>query len=430
MTTIITLKSLVPFECDGFLPMKGIAIMSSYSHRGYEHRNGGYGRRRRKSAGFRRKNVGASIAKAFAFFAGAVVVAALVFIFIKYLKPFINSFNIQDTETVATADTAATPDSPDIPAGEYDAVDDKVFVSGGSGYLMFKGIDKTAANYSAVMNSIASSVDENIPIYNMLIPTNTEFGLHSSYRGDTNSQKDNLDKITSGLMDRITNVSIYDTLNTHKNEYIYYRTDEHLTSLGAYYAFCEFAAAAGFEDDDIYTLDEWSERKGIIKRFEGELLQRTVDAEKQPHGNQELFNNADTIEFYRMIVDYDCYAIDPETGDRTETNLFSIDNAEEDPLSILPGKDTALLKITNLESDNSERLLVVKDSMAEPVLGYLVPGYGEIHIVDTQIYKENLSEYIRSNGITQVLIVSSITDANNSLYCQRLRDLFDSSITG
>ena len=404
--------------------------MSSYSHRGYEHRNGGYGRRRRKSAGFRRKNVGASIAKAFAFFAGAVVVAALVFIFIKYLKPFINSFNIQDTETVATADTAATPDSPDIPAGEYDAVDDKVFVSGGSGYLMFKGIDKTAANYSAVMNSIASSVDENIPIYNMLIPTNTEFGLHSSYRGDTNSQKDNLDKITSGLMDRITDVSIYGTLNTHKNEYIYYRTDEHLTSLGAYYAFCEFAAAAGFEDDDIYTLDEWSERKGIIKRFEGELLQRTVDAEKQPHGNQELFNNADTVEFYRMIVDYDCYAIDPETGDRTETNLFSIDNAEEDPLSILPGKDTALLKITNLESDNSERLLVVKDSMAEPVLGYLVPGYGEIHIVDTQIYKENLSEYIRSNGITQVLIVSSITDANNSLYCQRLRDLFDSSITG
>lgn len=403
--------------------------MSSFSHRGYEHRSGGYGRRRRKTTGFRRKNVSKSIAKVLAVLAGTVVVTALVFIFIKYLKPFINSFDIQDKETIATADTADTPDSPDVPSGAYDKVDSKIFVSGGSGYIMFKGIDKTAANYSAVMNSIASAVDGDIPIYNMLIPTNTEFGLHSNYRSDTNSQKNNLNTIASGLMDRITNISLYDTLNAHKNEYIYYRTDEKLTSLGAYYAFGEFAAAANFENDDIYTLDEWSERKGIIKRFEGSLLQRTIDEKQQPHGNQELFNNADTVEFYRMIVNYNCYSVDQETGEYTETNLFSIDNAEKDPMSVFPGNNTALLQIANLESDNSERLLVVKDSAAEPILGYLVPGYGEVHIVDTQLYKDNLGEYIRKNDITQVLIVSSITNANNSLYCQRLRDLFDSSIT-
>ena len=67
--------------------------------------------------------------------------------------------------------------------------------------------------------------------------------------------------------------------------------------------------------------------------------------------------------------------------------------------------------------------------MAEPLIGYLVPGYSEVHVVDAQLYKMNLSEYIRSYDVTSVLIVNSITDANNSLYCQRLRDLFDNSIS-
>ena len=151
--------------------------MSSYSHRGYEQRSGGYGRRRHKASGFKRKPSGGEAAKGLVTFILIIVLSALVFIFIKYLKPFLNSFNDNNSvEAVETLDVA-TPDSPDIPVGEFDKVDDKIFVSNGRGYLMFKGINDTAVNYAATLNSIVSSVDDDIIVYNMVIPTNTEFGL-------------------------------------------------------------------------------------------------------------------------------------------------------------------------------------------------------------------------------------------------------------
>lgn len=400
--------------------------MSSYSHRGYEHRNGSYGRRRRKTVGFNRSS-GGNLSKILILLAVAVVTVALVFVFINYLMPLFNS--TENTETPDTADIA-TSDTPDIPTGYYDSVDDNIYISNGSGYEMFKGLNTTASNYAAVINSIASSVDEEVAIYNMVIPTNTEFGLHEALRADSYSQRDNLDKIASSLVDRVINIDIYNTMNSHKDEYIYYRTDKYMTSLGAFYAFGQFADVSGFEQEDKATLEDLAENKGIIKRFEGEYLQRTKDEKSQPNGNEELFANIDEVDFYKLDLNYTCYSIDKETGKEEEIELFSIDNTVDNPLNVFPAHDTPLLRVINHDSDNDDRLLVLKNVTAEPMLGYLVAGYGQLHVIDTEIYKENVSEYIRKNDITQVLIVSSITDANNSLYCQRLRDLFDSSITG
>lgn len=403
--------------------------MSNYSHRGYEHRTSGYGRRRHKASGFKKKSSGGIFVKWLVVLVVAAAAIALVFIFAKYLKPFLNSFNDKDKEVINTFDMAVT-DSPDTPVGSFDKVDDKIYVSNGSGYVMFKGISDTAVNYSAVLNSITSSMSDDITVYNMVIPTNTEFGLGSNFKEYTNSQKDNLDRIYSALMDKVINIDLYDSFNLHKDEYIYFRTDESITALGGYYAYREFAQTAKISTEYIYSIDTLSENKGNIRRFEGEFLKRTTDEKIQPHGNQELFDNADTIDFYRIPVQYNCYRIDMQTGEEIETELFSTDNTENDSLSVFPGKDTELLKIYNLENYSDEKLLIIKDHAGEPVIGYLVPAYSEVHVVDVQLYKDNLNDYIRRNDITHVLFLSGITDANNSLYCRRLRDLFDNNISG
>ena len=403
--------------------------MSRYSHRGYEQRTSGYGRRRHKSSGFKRKNDGEA-AKGIVITIIVIAAAAAIFVFAKYFKPFIAYFEkINPNDEVETFDTA-TSDSPDVPKGEFDTVDSKIFVSEGSGYLMFKGIDDTAESYAATLNRISSSVGDDIKLYNMVIPTNTEFGLHGDLSSYSNSQKDNLNKIKSSLMDTVINVELYKTLDFHSGEYIYYRTDESLTSLGAYYAYREFAQKASFDPEYIYSLDKLSEKKGSISRFEGSFIKRTTDYKIQPHGNQELFDNADSIVYYKLPVNYSCDSVNGRTGERKETDLFTTDNVQKEPLSVFPAMNTELLEIINEENYSEERLLIVKDHIAEPLIGYLVPAYRGVYVADVNLYKENLNEYIRSRDITQVLVVNGIDDANNSLYCQRLRDLFDSSVSG
>ena len=42
------------------------------------------------------------------------------------------------------------------------------------------------------------------------------------------------------LDNRITFIYPYDTMRSHKDEYVYYKTDHHWTTLGAYYTYEEF----------------------------------------------------------------------------------------------------------------------------------------------------------------------------------------------
>ena len=51
------------------------------------------------------------------------------------------------------------------------------------------------------------------------------------------SQADQLQQISGYLGDAVLNIPVYDTLREHRQEYIYYRTDHHWTTLGAWYAY-------------------------------------------------------------------------------------------------------------------------------------------------------------------------------------------------
>lgn len=85
----------------------------------------------------------------------------------------------------------------------------------------------------------------------MVVPNHTEFGLPARLSeklqkdGSTRSQRQNTSAIYKGLSKDIKAVDIYDVLNQHKTEYIYFNTDHHWSGLGSYYAYTKFAEVAG-----------------------------------------------------------------------------------------------------------------------------------------------------------------------------------------
>lgn len=404
--------------------------MSSYTHRGYEHRNGGYGRRRRKSVSLRRRRKGGGYLKILLAVLGTVLAVGLVVVFFKYLKPFVDSFSVLSGDS--DTDIAA-PDTADVPTGSFDSVDGDVYVSDGSGYLVFNGIDRTAGNYSAVINSVMSNISADVDVYNMVVPTAYEIKLDPRLRNSAYTERDNLDRIASGLMNRIINVDVYDTLYSNRDDYIYFHTEDSWTAMGAYYAFKDFVSfvdTPDFPTEKVFPLEEMVSLKGMIKGYAGSFIDRTT-SDLQPNGNKELAANLDTVEFYKLPVNYTCYSVDDNTGEEKETELYSFDTSPENAMDVFPGYSSSHLRIINHDAyDSEERLLIVKDSYGDLISGYMVSGYNQVHIIDVNGYNGNVSSYIREYDITQVLFVSSITNANNSLYCQRLRDLFDGTLAG
>lgn len=60
---------------------------------------------------------------------------------------------------------------------------------------------------------------------------------------NTIDQDAQMDQIFSMLDTSITQIDVRDTLDKHKDEYLYYHTDHHWTSLATFYAFQQLASS-------------------------------------------------------------------------------------------------------------------------------------------------------------------------------------------
>ena len=118
-----------------------------------------------------------------------------------------------------------------------------------------------------------------MPIYSLIAPTNSEFVELRKHAGITDSQNNATAYLNSKFNDGITAVNVYDVLNEHKEEYIYFGSDHHWTALGAYYAYTAFMKTKGEEP---VPLEEYKTVE--IDNFLGSTYAKTRDKsiEKNP----------------------------------------------------------------------------------------------------------------------------------------------------
>ena len=175
-------------------------------------------------------------------------------------------------------------------------------------------------------------------------------------------------------------------LAAHSSENIYYRTDHHWTSLGAYYACC---AWRGIEP----TAGEWTQ-EGLGDDFYGTTWNKvplpTVPAEEitawYKHINRSVsYNNGqyetDSIYERKYLSGSDQYAV------------FLNSNQAQ---TVIEG------------SGKNGKLLLIKDSYGNTFSQFPVEDYAEVHVLDLRFFKGDVAEYARENGITDALVLYGV----------------------
>ncbi len=186
--------------------------------------------------------------------------------------------------------------------------------------------------------------------------------------------------------------------NAHKNgTQVYYKTDHHWTSEGAYLAYCALADKLGFTANtrDMYEITSYSDFYGTTYSSSGFWLNEADDIEIW---ESEANKNGD-IEV--TITD----------GDETITSysIFFTDNLNDDdkyPVYLDGNHPYTLIK--NNASKNDKKLLVIKDSFAHSLVPFLAEHYEEIVMIDMRYYKQNVSQLISENDFDQLLYIYSI----------------------
>lgn len=205
---------------------------------------------------------------------------------------------------------------------------------------------------------------------------------------------------------KLPNTSVVDvtqTLEDHSDEYIYYKTDHHWTTLGAYYAYSRWAISAGFEP---FARDDFK----IVKAsddFYGTIASK-VNVKVEP----------DEIYLYEKLGN-PTYEVEYNQAETTN-QLYEYDRLEtKDQYTVFLNGNNALVKIQS-ENHNGRKLLVIKDSFSHCFVPFLVDHYEEVHMVDFRYFKMGIAQYMEQEGITDALVlynvINFVEDTNSLMF--------------
>jgi hypothetical protein len=201
-------------------------------------------------------------------------------------------------------------------------------------------------------------------------------------------EQQTISQIGTDLDAGVNNVNLIDALQEHTDEQIYYKTDHHWTSLGAYYAYSAFMdsqqqSTAALSDYTIYQVSE---------SFQGTLASKTGS-----------FGLKDQIDIY-VAKDTPDYVVTYGSSHEKFASIYRVEAlSEKDQYQVFFGGNEALIHIDTLNG-NGKNLLLLKDSYANSLVQFLLPYYQSITLVDPRYYYDDLDTILNSYMITDTML--------------------------
>ncbi len=186
------------------------------------------------------------------------------------------------------------------------------------------------------------------------------------------------------------------------NTQLYYRTDHHWTTRGAYTAYQAYCARKG--------LDAVPEERFDIKKHPGfyGTTYSTSALWLTPPDEIELWYDKD-------YENQDNVHVTIEEGDKKKENdsfFFLSHLDEDDKYPVFLDGNHSLVRIENKAADGG-KLLLLKDSFGHSIAPFLSEHYSEIIMVDLRYYKLPVSELIEKEGITEMLVLYGLDNLCN-----------------
>ena len=249
-----------------------------------------------------------------------------------------------------------------------------------------------AANIKAIKSF--SESQSKIPVRMMLVPDAANVLNHSlPSLAKPEDQTQMFSMVRKDLGDSVEWIDLSTKLNKHKTEKIYYKTDHHWTTLGAFYAFQAAAPSLGIEGD----LSGKYVSYAVSDSFNGMLASKSgVNLGEK----EQIDIYVPTEEDTDLIVDY------VDEGKRSTSLYDSSKLKEKDQYTVFLGGNSSLLDIRTV-STSTKRLLLVKDSFANSFIPFLTPYYREIVVVDPRYYSGTINDLMDSYRISEVLFLYS-----------------------
>ena len=248
------------------------------------------------------------------------------------------------------------------------------------------------------VDALVGNVD--VPVYFGLIPSAAEIWADRLPAGaPTADEKAVIDQLyfSTGA----ATIDLYSALASHSGEDIYYRTDHHWTSLGAFYGANAILEALGMEP---LTLDGY-QKTTVTEAFNGTLFSTSGVRWLPP----------DQIDTY--IPDQGVKVTSWFKGAPQEGSLYVDSYLEvKDKYSYFLGGRQPLCVVESEKAPDGPKVLIIRDSYSDSLTPFLTERFSEIHLFDPRDNLTSIKGYVEEHSIDVVIVLYSFpnftTDGN------------------
>lgn len=290
-----------------------------------------------------------------------------------------------------------------------------VYIYGDTAYEYYNFVRDTADNYVNAINSAADDTAKNsINFYNMLIPTSIDITLNEASRSKLNSsdQKDAINYMSGSMNKNVKKVQIFDLLKAHSDEYIYFRTDHHWTSLGAYYAYAQFMTVKGCNYTSLSDLTQYA-----FPDFLGSFYNDTGK-------NEALAKTPDTVFAYMPVADIKFSMMQQDSTEYIDWPLICDVTEYSSSYKYLCfiGGDNPVSIIENNSIENGETCVFVKESFGNAFAPYLACNYKYVYVIDYRYFKGDITDFAKEKGATDIIVQNNLSMTRNASLVNKLAE--------
>ncbi len=283
---------------------------------------------------------------------------------------------------------------------------DGLYVKGDSAYSIYYFSQEAVQEYADAMNEAAQKLKGVADVYSVVAPNSSGILLSEKEvkdLGGTN-QVDAIKYFYSLYSDDVHPIDSVPKLQEHDDEYIFYRTDHHWTSLGAYYAYVAFCEEKGVKPEDRDDMKHVN-MGDFLGSYYAQLKSAEMKANPDyveawvPNGTNEmrLWDQDGTVsDDYNVITDTSKWDITGKT------------------MGFMMG-DQPLQKVENPKVTDGSTCLVIKDSFGDFFAPWLVDHYQTLYVGDFRYFESNIVDFVKEHKVTDLVFCNNVTLAGGGV---------------
>jgi hypothetical protein len=328
---------------------------------------------------------------------------------IKMYDPTNDTEANEKKDTTKDKDKEKITDGPLKDDGAVGEVKKRVFVFKNRAFEMFGGGPAMGKSYAEVINSYNRLLKPGVQVYNLIIPVALEFEITEKYAKLQKPNRPAIENIYNSEDSNIKKVWAIDEIRKHRTEYIYFNTDHHWTSLGAYYAYRAFCETAGLTPVSLDTVAYKTKPS-----FLGSLYRLTRDP--------GLESNPDSVRYYLFKDSMNFYIGSTTLGSWSKSKMYGEGASGPNSYSVFLQGDLPIVKMET-QHKNGRKIAVVKESYGNAFSCFLINNYEKVVVVDQRYYTGDFIKMLKAEGINELLFINNIFAAHTPFHIEKIKGL-------